>query len=216
MIRANSRDLNAVLAVGLGHEYPANLLHGLAADSTIIDCGAHIGSFAVFAARNHPSCRLVSIEPEEENYGLLHQNIMLNGLERRVKTIRAAVTPHDGSIQLWLNENNSGHSIVGGGAIGSRSQEVPGLSLQRIVGEFSHDRSYAIKIDIEGAEYDTLAASRPMVQNAVFVLMEWHSSSAERIEKWNWLATYFSELGFHGEVLHETESGGVGIWRKII
>ncbi len=59
--------------------------------ATILDVGAHIGVFSLFAARHIPQSSIFAIEPIPENYVLLEKNININGLSERVKTFRLAL-----------------------------------------------------------------------------------------------------------------------------
>ncbi len=216
-VRPNTRDINEVLAVGLGYEYPSRLFAELSpyGDVVFIDCGAHIGTFAVYASRfiaTHG--RIVCFEPESENYKLLEENIVLNNLSDRVQICHAAVAAHDGFVQLHLNENNNGHSLVGSNDELARVEGIPGLSLGSIVRTHCASRPYALKIDIEGAEYEVLESGMDAISGAIFVLMEWHLLGDTKENRWRWLTEYFSALGFAGESLSQSAWGGVAIWRR--
>ena len=43
--------------------------------SCIIDCGAHIGCTSIFFALRYPKCRIVSIEPDAQNFEMLSENV---------------------------------------------------------------------------------------------------------------------------------------------
>jgi len=214
MVRPNTRDINEVLAVGLGYEYPPALFDALPPHSTLIDCGAHIGTFAVFVALRNPTCTIAAIEPEDHNCALLEENITRNGLSDRVKVCHGAVAPHDGNFELRLSNTNNGHSLTQPMNEGRRSQPTRGYSLGGIVAQHCPDRPYAVKMDIEGAEYDVLPQSRPAIEHALFVVMEWHVANQTKAERWGWLTDYFRSLGFEGHSIHESRWGGVALWEK--
>jgi len=78
---------------------------------TIVDIGANMGSFAVYAAQSRPDARIFCYEPEQQNFRLLKQNIEINGLEGRVSVFHCAVASHNGRRQLAVGESpvNSFH-----------------------------------------------------------------------------------------------------------
>ena len=51
---------------------------------SIIDIGAHIGLYALFAADASPKAQIYAFEPESENFALLQKNIDNNHLSDRV------------------------------------------------------------------------------------------------------------------------------------
>src|SRR5919106_6523451 len=57
---------------------------------TIVDVGANVGSFAVYAAQSSPEARIFCYEPEQRNFSLLRENLHINGLEGRVAACRCA------------------------------------------------------------------------------------------------------------------------------
>ena len=50
-------------------------------NNLVIDIGAHIGTFTVYAAKRAKNGLVFSYEPEKENFELLKQNIILNNLK---------------------------------------------------------------------------------------------------------------------------------------
>ena len=49
---------------------------------TVIDIGANIGAFAVYAARQVPRGRVIAFEPASNNYEQLARNAVLNHLSK--------------------------------------------------------------------------------------------------------------------------------------
>ena len=211
-IRPNTRDLNEVLAVGLGWEY-RGIPTDLGTPKVIFDLGGHIGVFTVWARSLFPSARLVTIEPNPDNFRLLKENVAANGLSDTTTCLPAAVTAKDKKVKLFLSTNNNAHSLMEGeGSVSSDYIEVDGRSLEGLVKEYAPDFDYAIKMDIEGAEYEVLAASREFIQPAKFIVMEWHFDDTNRNQKWKWLIDYFTELGFAPVEL----SDRTAIWTKMV
>jgi FkbM family methyltransferase len=139
----------------------------------VVDCGAHIGYFAVhLAALVGPRGSVTAFEPFEPNADCLERSIHENRFEDRVRLQRAAVGAAPGMLPLVYAPNtiNSGGAFLQGrGEVprGHATREVPVVALDRL----PVPRPVAfIKADIEGAEPlafrgadELLRADRPVV-----------------------------------------------------
>ena len=80
---------------------------------TIVDIGANIGSFAVYAAPCCPDARIYCFEPEQMNFRFLQRNIGVNGLAGRVTAFQCAVASSGGQrtsrLASPLNSFTSSH-----------------------------------------------------------------------------------------------------------
>lgn len=66
----------------------------------VIDVGAHIGVFSLYAARKTPHGRIIAVEPAPPNLELLRENVRRNGL-RNVKVLACAVSDRRGEAKLF-------------------------------------------------------------------------------------------------------------------
>lgn len=81
----------------------------------IVDGGANIGLFSVFAADRFPGVRIDCYEPSRENVVLLRQNLACNGIEATVR--EAALWSHETTLIFHAEEAYSGTvSETGAGA----------------------------------------------------------------------------------------------------
>jgi FkbM family methyltransferase len=121
---------------------------------TIVDIGANMGSFAVYAAQSCPEARIYCYEPERQNFELLKQNIDINQLGKRVSAFQCAVASHSGPRELAVGKSplNSFH-IVSGDA--SR-QMVRCTTLRDIFADQQLETIDLLKMNCEGAEYEIL------------------------------------------------------------
>lgn len=98
----------------------------------VLDLGAHIGSFALIAAKLK-QCRVVGFEPDLESWRLCQANILLNASEATVTCHRVAVGATSGISVLYEATENWAHTIVQDGGpynvLTGRSAEVNSLSL---------------------------------------------------------------------------------------
>ena len=150
----NSRivDAGALLSVHMDSDYD---IPGVAwsAARTIVDIGAHVGCFTVWAARRAPHARLLAVEPNPETFQLLVQNIRSNGLEDRVVAINAAVGVEAGTAQLDFVAHSLGTRIAvsAGDGVRVRVQTLGGLLAEASVSQIE-----MLKMDCEGMEYSIL------------------------------------------------------------
>ena len=60
-------------------------------DRVILDAGANVGLFAVWAAKEAPQSRIISAEPHPTTFERLQQTIRMNGLAERVDAVPCAL-----------------------------------------------------------------------------------------------------------------------------
>ena len=122
-------------------------------DDTIIDIGAHVGSFCIPAAMKYRNSKIYAFEPEPENYNLLVKNIKLNDVVN-VEPRKLAVAASAGLGNLFVDPYNStGHSLT---RKTPKSLEVQTTTLEQILSVNRVVHCGLLKIDCEGAEYEIL------------------------------------------------------------
>ena len=147
-LRVNSTDLMAFTHVWLLQEYGSTGFEIKDTD-TIIDIGAHIGLFALFASQFCKHGKIYCFEPVKENFDLLESNVELNKI-RNVIAINGAISTSSGVITIYLNDDESGHSMYGEG---TKQIQVKSFSLQDVFELNELTKCDFIKIDCEGEEY---------------------------------------------------------------
>jgi FkbM family methyltransferase len=128
----------------------------LAEGMTVIDVGANIGCFTLFAAGQVGRAgRVVAVEPDAETFGQLQRNVAINSLEN-VEFLRAAVAGHSGVGQLHHHPNalfSSLYASVDGRSDAGGAEEVPAVTLAQVFDEQRIERCHFLKLDCEGAEH---------------------------------------------------------------
>lgn len=133
------------------------LVQALAPGMTVIDVGAHVGYFAILAARAvGPRGRVVAVEPSPENFELLQRNVAASGLDN-VETIHGAAWHTTGEVELEICATNSGDHRVGLGDPSRRRVAVPALTLDDVLGD---RRTDFVLLDVQGAEREVLEGMR--------------------------------------------------------
>jgi FkbM family methyltransferase len=124
---------------------------------TVIDCGAHVGTFAAFALARGAR-QVIAIEPEPINLECLRRNFKRELAEKRLILVPKAVWNEITTIRFTISDSNSG---MGSSVIrtGVHEIEVPATTIDAIVSEQGLGRIDYIKMDIEGAERYALAGA---------------------------------------------------------
>jgi FkbM family methyltransferase len=117
-----------------------------------LDIGANIGYFALLLARQvGPEGKVIAFEPFPEVFGVLKENIALNGYPN-VQCVGKAVADFTGPVTLSQTGDeplSTVQSIVSG--VCGRGITVPATTLDDFFSG-SADRVDFVKIDVEGAE----------------------------------------------------------------
>jgi FkbM family methyltransferase len=150
---------------------------------TIIDVGAGIGDFSIYAAYGKPNTVVYALEPFLESYQLLIKNLTLNALKNVVPIQRA----------LWKKTGALTLDLSGGEPLQIISQEVEkkadladkevvqAFALQDFLRERRIPQVDLIKMDCEGAEYEILMhAPRQALAKIDRLVMEYHDLGKSR------------------------------------
>ena len=162
----------------------------------IIDIGAHIGVFAIFAAKKAGKGKVFAIEPFPENYSLLTENVKLNDADN-VITLNAAVCGKPGKKSLFLSEESVCHSFYKFQNQSERKLVVDGITLHGIMEKNGLERVDLLKIDCEGAEYDILLNDKKALDKIDRITMEYHNIDGNSPEQ---LKAFLEEKGFDVEM----------------
>ena len=150
-IRVNSTDLMALTHVWMIQEY-SNSGFDINDSDIVIDIGAHIGLFALFASQFCKQGKIYCFEPIKENYELLVENINSNKI-KNIIPFNFAVSKESDSVKIFLNDDYSGHSMF---LETNNFVIVKSKSLLDIFSENNIQECNFLKLDCEGAEYDII------------------------------------------------------------
>lgn len=172
---------------------------------TIIDIGAHIGLFSVYAATKSQLGKVYAFEPFGENFELLQMNLNNNSISNVVAE-EVAIDKENGISKLYLSPDNNtgGHSFH----LKKNSGyfvDVATLSLASVVEKYELSVIDYLKMDCEGAEfeilYNTTRESLAIVQKLV---LECHPYNDYTVEE---MKNYLCENGF-SVIVEDTEHSG--------
>ena len=150
-IRVKSTDLMALTNVWMINEYDVDSFK-INQNDIVIDVGAHIGLFSLLVSQFCRTGKIFSFEPIRDNFDLFVSNLELNHIQN-VFPFNVGVSKNSGGLNLFLNDDQSAHSIFPNG---SKSIAVDSISLQKIFDEKKISLCKLLKLDCEGAEYDII------------------------------------------------------------
>jgi FkbM family methyltransferase len=129
-----------------------------------VDVGANMGYTALLAARAVGSTgAVVAFEPAPGTFAKLTANLALNP-GANVRAVESAVGAREGRIPFYRAPwNDAESSTVAGGRL-EPAGEVPAAPLARLLSDEEMLRTRAIKIDVEGGEWDVIAGLAPDVR----------------------------------------------------
>ncbi len=122
------------------------------AKSLIIDIGAHIGCFSIYTATLNPDVKILAFEPDENNYKLLKENLLLNH-SKNVQPKNLAVAGKEEVRTLNISGDSHNHSFYNTENKVSE-KKIQTTTIQKILR--NHPKVDLIKIDCEGAEFEIL------------------------------------------------------------
>jgi FkbM family methyltransferase len=166
-------DLETVWVIFLRREYRVE-----ANDRMIVDCGANIGVFAIYAAMKAGQAEILAVEPFPETFEKLQTNLRLNGLEKRVKTGSYALAESDGRANMdnWSTRPSQSHQVLPEPA--ESMVGVATISLASLAERTGNGVVDLLKMDIEGSEHRALLSSQPSVLRKFRrISMEYHQNA---------------------------------------
>jgi FkbM family methyltransferase len=142
----------------------------------IIDIGANIGVFSIYAASSAKNVKVFSYEPVEKNFDNLTENVAINGYSGQIKAFREAVAARRGRKKIYLSRNGDGnHSFLRKNL--PESRKVSCVTLSDIIENNGIDRCDLLKLDVEGAEYEILLAAPAEVFGKISsICLEFHDA----------------------------------------
>ncbi len=194
-LRMPSADIKVYEKVFLDKEYA---FHIAASPRVIIDAGAHIGLASIAFANSFPEARIIAVEPESRNYDVLRKNV---APYKNVIAIQAALWSESREIVVldpaggnWGfmtcdMDNNPGHPLA------CVQNNVPGITVHKLMEQFRLDEIDILKMDIEGAEREVFRDASSWIGKVNCLVVELH----ERLKPGCNRIFYTSTNGFGDE-----------------
>ncbi len=125
---------------------------------TILDVGANLGFFSLYAASRCRRSRVIAVEPLPANFTFLTDNLAANGACESL-ALNVALGGERGTLRLHAERDEefpTGASVFGGEGRQGPSFEVPTLPLADLMAKYDVPEVHFLKLDCEGSEYAVL------------------------------------------------------------
>ena len=185
-------------------------------DWVIVDIGAAIGEFTVYAAQEPPAGEVYAYEPNPQSFALLQENILLNKLSN-VQAFCVGVWDQTGTMQLDLvNAEPLQGKTVFQQSDTALTAEIPVITFDQLVQDSVNSIIDLLKLDCEGAEYAILLPASPeSLARVQRIVMEYHDIDAEH--EHSRLVRFLEGSGFsvqlHTNPVH-AEIGYLYAWKE--
>ncbi|MFU8826866.1 MAG: FkbM family methyltransferase [Brevefilum sp.] len=150
---------------------------------TVVDIGAGIGDYCLYAAEGLPGVTVYAFEPYPESFALLERNLALNGVEN-VHPFQKAVWSKEGELYLDLSTGEPLQISSQEGFAESTSMErltVEAVSLQTLCSEEHLKSIDLLKMDCEGGEYEILFNTpEDVLERITRIIMEYHDLDEQK------------------------------------
>lgn len=153
--KGDSSDFEVFKQIFIHQEYSSALSFFRSNDiklENVIDAGANIGLTSLYIKSKFPDAKIACIEPENENFKILEDNLKLFSYNSSVQLFKAGLM---GISNLNLS---IGSSFRGGGdwakqvVLSDQDSTLKSISIRNICEKMNFNNIDFLKIDIEGAE----------------------------------------------------------------
>jgi FkbM family methyltransferase len=147
-------------------------------NSVIVDLGANIGVFTIYATVTAADTTVYAYEPLANFYHLMQENVRLNGRDTAVHCFNYAVAAESTTRTLYVQGTDFFFPTLIGkdSKNGQESIEVKCTTLAEIIESNGLDRVDMLKMDCEGAEYEILyPAPARVLERVKEIRMEYHN-----------------------------------------
>jgi len=136
----------------------------------IVDAGANIGLASVYFANKYPNAKIISIEPEKNNFEMLKKNI---ANYKNIIPLNAALWNKNEEVCV-IDINCGNDSFQIGQNDASNFSKTDGFTIEKIMNMFNLPKIDLLKIDIEGAEKEVFETSTNWLNSVNTIAIELH------------------------------------------
>ena len=136
----------------------------------LIDVGANIGTFCIPPIKDRLIEKCIAIEPIEKINDILKVNIILNGLNDKIKTYNYVISDKKNeNLSFTLNKNNYGDNKFKISKNGKKKFTI--VKLDFFINHFNLNQ-LLIKIDVQGFENKVLLSASKFINKSVPLIIE--------------------------------------------
>jgi FkbM family methyltransferase len=191
-------------------------------DAIIIDVGANIGFFTLYAVRQAPSAQVIAIEPFPDTFLRLKELIRTNHLEHRVRMLNCALASSAGAAAMDARPSVPSQYRAVSSALTQRlnleykgsapaaADDVPvrTMTLSQLLTDEGLTSADLVKMNIHGNEYEVLLSTPPdVLRRFQRITVQYHSLPTDlRLGK-EQLFEYLGRAGFELAFDSDTQRG---------
>lgn len=145
----------------------------------IIDAGGNIGLTAIYFARKYPSAKIISIEPEENNFKLLKENTKnydnIIPLQLALWYKVGEIILLDTGLDNWgfMTEDSANYHKINTPMI-QKKHTVKTITIEGLLNDYNIDMIDILKLDIEGAEKEIFENHDLWIDRVRSIIVELH------------------------------------------
>ena len=124
-------------------------------NDTVIDIGAHIGYFTIYAAKKAKKGKVISFEPSKESFKVLKNNLKINNIQN-VNIENIGVRNETGNSILYVDRDNEIGNSMFSNDKNLIKENVQVTSITEIIKKYNIKSIDLLKLDCEGAEYEII------------------------------------------------------------
>jgi len=141
----------------------------------IVDAGAHLGFFALYARALNPSVKIVCLEPNEKNFLILQDNISRNNVKKIIE-LNIGLAPESGKRNFSISNDSHDSKMIGDrGDSFDEFYSKQTKSLADLITSHKIKKIALLKMDIEGVEFEIIKKTNDDVYESISnIIMEYH------------------------------------------
>lgn len=162
-------------------------------DMVVVDCGANIGIFSLYAAKY--AKKVYAIEPSKEHFETLKKNIEFNKLDKIITPINMAVSHENGAKDFFHNTNKTMFSLNEAVNNTQDKETVEAIRMDTLFDKYDIKGVDFLKLDIEGSEMEVVGGKGFEVATRAIkaIVVEYHKWSGRNPSQ---LITTLEDYGF--------------------
>ena len=143
-------------------------------NDVIIDVGAHVGYFTIYAAQKAKNGKIISFEPSKESFQVLENNLKINNIQNVIGE-NLGVRSKSGDSILYIDKNHEIGDSMFSNDEDLTKENVQVTSIPEIVKKHKIESIDLLKLDCEGAEYEIILELPSSILNTIKrIAMEVH------------------------------------------
>ncbi len=173
----NYFDINTVFQVFGYEEYNLKIIHGWKKnilnfyrknnmDLLIVDCGSNIGSTSRYFLELFPSSKIISIEPDTQNFNLAKKN----SNSENILVLKNAVASSNLNFDIKNQLDPRAHKI----RINKKNKINKAITIPQLLKKYRKLKPFIIKIDIEGFEDNLFKKNTKWMDDFKIIIIEIH------------------------------------------